>query len=155
MNVNDIIQCDRTTQIYPAPTDDGIGVDTAYWDPEVGTSPISFDIKLTPDQMREAAGWLLHMAGPTLDPEPEPEPDPVVRRPAAANVFRRPVPTLAGGWLIATSTRDGIYLSQDARTHPTETHPLTPEQALSLADALTTAARHQTLTLPHTPKDPS
>lgn len=56
--------------------------------------------------------------------------------------FRREVPTADHGWLIVTSDHDGIRLSLDVGT---TTHMLTPAQALALADALTTAARHQTL----------
>ncbi len=64
--------------------------------------------------------------------------------------FRREIPTHDHGWLIVTSDHDGIRLSPDVGT---TTHMLTPAQAASLADALTTAARHQTLTIPR--KDPS
>ncbi len=56
--------------------------------------------------------------------------------------FRREVPTQDHGWLIVTSDHEGIRLSPDVGT---TTHMLTPAQAASLADALTTAAHHQTL----------
>ncbi len=56
--------------------------------------------------------------------------------------FRREIPTHDHGWLIVTSDHDGIRLSPDVGT---TTHMLTPAQAASLADALTTAAHHQTL----------
>jgi len=59
--------------------------------------------------------------------------------------FRREVPTQDGGWVIVTSDPDGIRISPDVGTTG---HQLTPAQALALADALTTAARHQTLTIP-------
>ncbi|MDN6429214.1 MAG: hypothetical protein L0J79_05230 [Propionibacterium sp.] len=65
-------------------------------------------------------------------------------------LFRREIPTQDDGYLIVTSTPDGILLSPDVGT---TSHTLTPAQAFALADALTTAARHQTLTI--TRKDPS
>ncbi len=56
--------------------------------------------------------------------------------------FRREVPTQDHGWLIVTSDHEGIRLSPDVGT---TSHQLTATQALALADALTTAAHHQTL----------
>lgn len=58
--------------------------------------------------------------------------------------FRRDVPTADHGWVLVTSTHEGIRLSPDVGT---TTHILTPAQAASLADALTTAAHHQTLVI--------
>lgn len=65
--------------------------------------------------------------------------------------FRREVPTQDGGWVIVTSDPDGIRIAPDAHSSPVK--HVTPAQALALADALTTANRHQSLTI--TRKDPS
>lgn len=61
-----------------------------------------------------------------------------------SNEFRRAIPTADHGWFVVTSSPDGIRVDPDEGTRG---HPLTPAQASSLADALTTAAHHQTLVI--------
>lgn len=138
------------TSIHP--TRSGLQIDTSYWDTVKGTLPLTVEMRLNPQDMRALAEELNRRAGPVPKP---PTPAPAVpARPRATGPgvepFRREVPTRDGGWLIATSDRSGIRLSPDVGT---TSHQLTAAQALALADALTTAARHQSLTI--TRKDPS
>lgn len=60
--------------------------------------------------------------------------------------FRRSIPTTEGGWVIVSSDPEGIRIEPNA-SGPIP-HLLTAAQALSLADALRTAASHQTLVIP-------
>lgn len=146
------------TSIHP--TRSGLQIDTSVWDSAKGTLPLTIDVRLNPKDMRALAEELNRRAGPV--PEP-PAPKPPAPRPPAPAVpaptcttapsgepFRREVPTRDSGWVIVTSDQEGIRVSLDVGI---TNHQLTAAQAHSLVDALTTAARHQTLTI--TRKDPS
>lgn len=150
------------TSIHP--TRSGLQIDTSYWDTVKGTLPLTVEMRLNPQDMRALAEELNRRAGPVPKPPapkpptpkpPAPAPAPAVPAPTRTTAtsrepFRREVPTRDNGWAIVTSDRSGIRLSPDVGT---TSHQLTAAQALALADALTTAARHQTLTIPR--KDPS
>lgn len=153
------------TSIHP--TRSGLQIDTSVWDSAKGTLPLTIDVRLNPKDMRALAEELNRRAGPVPEPPaprpPAPKP-PAPRPPAPAPAvpaptcttapsgepFRREVPTRDSGWVIVTSDQEGIRVSLDVGT---TNHQLTAAQAHSLADALTTAARHQILTI--TRKDPS
>lgn len=148
------------TSIHP--TRSGLQIDTSYWDTVKGTLPLTVEMRLNPQDMRALAEELNRRAGPVPKPPAPKPPAPKPPTPAPAvptrpratgpggEPFRREVPTRDNGWAIVTSDRSGILLSPDVGT---TSHQLTAAQALALADALTTAARHQTLTIPR--KDPS